>query len=292
MNFNRHEKGILLYFTSRLFDSFGVPHFFAARRGGVSRGDFSSLNLSLERKDRELMTDPAPNVRQNLATALSIIGRDETRAAMMKQIHSASVIPATVSCAECFDGVWAFSACDGVFASSDSVVDTLCVKTADCVPILLYDVNNDVACAVHAGWRGSVSGICGAAVAAMTENREAPHIIAAIGPHIGECCYEVNSVVYDAAISEGERLGITREKLEECFTRRYFADREEKFRISLSRLNTLYLEHAGVKSGDIDVCELCTCCSDDEEGSMFFSHRASGGHSGTQLSAVSIRCKE
>ncbi len=289
MNFERHEKGQLIYYTSSVFDSYGIPHFFASRRGGKSAGAFDSLNLSLERKDENMTTDDPSNVRSNLAIALSIIGKSEKSAAMMKQIHSATVLRAHTPCSDAFDGGGGFDACDGVFASSGDRVDTLCVKTADCVPILLYDVDGNTACALHAGWRGSVSGICSAAVLKMKELNEKAHIIAAIGPHIRECCYEVNSVVYDGAMSEGLRLGIGRKKLGECFVSRYFADGEDKYRISLARLNALHLESVGVSASDIDICELCTCCSTDDMGSIFFSHRASGGHSGTQISAVALR---
>ena len=96
---------------------------------------------------------------------------------MMKQIHSADVFEASLSCADAFDGKGDFQPCDGIFASGEGYVDTVGVKTADCVPVLLYDVKNNVPCAVHAGWCGSVADICGNAVRAIRKKYPDAEII-------------------------------------------------------------------------------------------------------------------
>jgi len=289
VSFEKHEKNGILYFTSSLFDGFGIPHFFAAKRGGVSENDFASLNVSTNRKNRDGKTDSIENVRQNLARGLALVGSDEKRACMIKQIHSANIEKAQVSCAECFDGRGDFQPCDGVFAHKGLAYDTLAVKTADCVPVLLYDTKNDVAFALHAGWRGTVGNICGRAVEKMKELFADAEIIAAIGPCIMECCYEVNSVVYDAAIKCGKSVNILSKEVERSFPTRYMAQGEQKYRVSLSALNRILLEKAGVKSENIDEARICTCCHTDGDGEIFFSHRASGGFSGTQMSVVRLR---
>ena len=68
----------------------------------------------------------------------------------------------------------------------------ICVSTADCVPILIYDKENDVIAAIHAGWRGTVKRIAEKAVELMKENYncDPKNMVAAIGPSIGPCCFE------------------------------------------------------------------------------------------------------
>ena len=284
MSFTRHEKGGIIYYTSPLFDKFCVPHFFCTRFGGVSVGAFESLNFSSVRKDREGRTDPPENIRENLKRVLSIVGSDESKCAMMKQVHSANVKKATLSCKDNFDCEDSLLRCDGIFADGGGI-DTVCTKTADCVPILLYDTANDIPCAVHAGWRGSVADIAGEAVREIKKNHPDARIIAAIGPHIRSCCYEVSKNVIEALLLTCRASGISEDTAQECIRDRYNKDGEEKFKIELSAVNRMFLQNAGVRSEDISDSGICTCCNADE----FFSHRAWHGFSGTQISGVRRR---
>ncbi|MBE6622629.1 MAG: laccase domain-containing protein [Ruminococcaceae bacterium] len=285
MAFTRHEKDGILYYTSPLFDEYKIPHFFCAKLGGVSDGVFSSLNFSSVRKDKCGNTDKEENIRENLKRALDIIGSDETKCALMKQTHSAEVVKAERSCFDIFGTRSDFPPCDGIFAPYGGNIDTVGVKTADCVPILLYDLKNDIPCAIHAGWRGSVGNIVGNAVRLIKKEYPDADIIAAIGPCILDCCYEVNDVVKDALFSHCDSLGIKRSAPEACFTESYIKDGENKYKINLPRINAIYLENESVTADKISFSGICTCCNSD----IFFSHRASGGYSGTQLSAVGMR---
>lgn len=276
----RHEHNRIVYYTSSLLDSYEIPHAFAGRRGGVGEVVFDSLNVSLDRKAPDGTTDSPDTVRENcerilrlpsLAFAVDTPSEPLAHCAMMKQIHSDVIDIPTVSIGKCFSEPSCFPSCDGLITESDEL-SVLGVKTADCVPILLYDVRNDVACALHAGWRGSVANIAGKAVARLFAMHADAQIVAAIGPCIGACCYEVDRTVYDAcrALSENERQIV--------FPKTYKKDGTEKFRADLVALNRIFLLHAGLPASNIDAFSLCTCCHDDE----FFSHRASHGFSGTQ----------
>ena len=288
MSFQKHTKNGIIYYTCDLFDKAKIPHFFAASRGGVSEGDFSSLNISTSRKGKNGCPDKIENVRKNLSLGLDIVGSCENKAVMMKQIHSSDVQKATTNCTSAFEGS-DFQPCDGVFATRGMDTDTLCVKTADCVPVLLYDTKNDTACAIHAGWRGTCDNICGKAVEKMKSLYPDADVIAAIGPCILDCCYEVNEIVYDKVMQTANSIGISKEKVEECFPKKYFADGEEKFRVSLPKINRMFLEKAGVAPENIEESGLCTCCHKDMHGNLFFSHRASHGFSGTQMSIIKVR---
>lgn len=300
MAYKRHEKNGMVYYTSPLFDEYEIPHFFASRRGGVSAGDFESLNISYSRKNSCGFADSPKNICENLRRGLSLIGSSPECCAMMNQIHSAVVETAMGCCgsaeADAFDGKKEFQACDGLIVHAqrgqnlkDSEIDTLCVKTADCVPVLIYDIRNDVACALHAGWRGTVGAICMNAVRLMKKMNEDAELVAAIGPCIGGCCYEVNDAVYTAAIDAAEKNDIPAAEIEKCFLSRYCACGENKYKASLSSLNRTFLHCAGIPMKNISDSKLCTCCASDEHGKIFFSHRASGGHSGTQMSVVKLR---
>lgn len=275
----RHEQNGILFYTSVLFDSFSVPHLFAGRHGGVSRGVFSSLNVSQNRADADGKTDADENIAENCRRALSLIGAKPEQCAMMKQIHSDIVLAATRSLSE--ESAEGFSACDGLIAAPNGKIDTLGVKTADCVPILLYDVKNGFAAALHAGWRGTVVGIAEKAVRKMRALGADGRIIAAIGPRIGVCCYEVGRTVYDACpmLSEEER--------KRGFPKEYMRDGVPKFRADLGELNRIFLMRAGLREEDIDLLPICTACSSKD----FFSHRASGGFSGTNLSLIRASTK-
>jgi len=88
-------------------------------------------------------------------------------------------------------------AADGVASASPGV--PVAVFTADCVPILLATSCGAAVAAVHAGWRGLAAGVVGAGVAAVRKLASGPlSLVAAIGPHIGACCYEVDAPVVDA----------------------------------------------------------------------------------------------
>lgn len=292
MNFSRHEKDGIIYYTSPLFDKYNIPHLFASRFGGVSKGDFFSLNVSSSRKDSEGKPDNIACVRKNFSRGLALLGTDEMHGTMMKQIHSSNIMRADVSAYEAFSDDVGFQECDGIYCMKNDGISAMCAKSADCVPILLYDIKNDTACAVHAGWRGAVSDVCGNAVRALKELCEDVEILAAIGPCIHDCCYEVNDTVYDKAFLCAEDFGVKAEDIQACFTRKYMLDGENKYRISLPALNALYLENAGVKKENISICDMCTCCYKENGENMFFSHRASGGHSGTQMSIVAVRKQE
>ncbi len=118
------------------------------------------------------------------AIAGQIGGRSMTIVGV-KQVHGNTVLPA--------DGRTPRIAgdADGIVSVAPRVL--LEIHVADCVPVLLADPDTGVVAAVHAGWRGTLGGIVGNAVRAMTlKGANAAHICAVIGPHIGTCCYAVS----------------------------------------------------------------------------------------------------
>src|SRR5262245_63947226 len=155
-----------------------VVHGFSTRR--AERLDFS-LGPA---------TSPNPMIQINRTRFTAAIGAAGWPIVKLKQIHSGTVVdiddtsPASVP----VEG-------DAVVTGQRGIA--LGVQTSDCVPILIADTQGRVAAAVHAGWRGTASRIAEAAVMRLVQKFAVrPNdLVAAIGPHIGVCCYEVGEDV-------------------------------------------------------------------------------------------------
>ena len=142
------------------------------------------------------------------------------------------------------------------------------VKTADCVPILLYDETAGVVAAVHAGWRGTALGIAGKTVAVMREEFGAEKIRAVIGPCICKKCFVTRSDVPKAMPPWAEEF-ITQ-----------FA--HDQYQADLPKINAALLRNAGIS--EIKMPEDCTCCKPD----VYWSHRAHGTERGLQVSLIGL----
>ena len=123
--------------------------------------------------------------RAQLAEALGV---QESSLYEVTQVHGAAVAIAggIVSSLRSVEA-------DAVIATAERM-RAAAIRTADCVPILLGDARSGIVAAVHAGWRGVEVGVIAAALDAMPHDAE---IIAAVGPHIGPCCFEVSAEVAD-----------------------------------------------------------------------------------------------
>jgi hypothetical protein len=146
----------------------------------------------------------------------------------------------------------------------------LAVLTADCVPLLMVHPSRGVGAAVHAGWRGTVAGIAAEAVRAA-ESELGTGVAGwqvAMGPSIGGCCYEVDAEI-------GERLESRWGRLPEAWSRV-----GEKGQLDLRQANRAILVTCGVEPDMIFAIGPCTACAEND----FFSHRASHGRAGRQLS--------
>ena len=280
--FIRNEKNGICFYTSSLLSEYNISHGFFTRHGGVSDGDFDSLNVSTARKDRNGNCDNQKNVYENYRLSLSVLGTSPENALGTHQVHKNVVLRANDENAG--RGINpAFSEmddCDGLFLDDNTTkIDTLCIKTADCVPVLLSSKNGKQVCAVHAGWRGTVSDIVTRAAEMFSCDKN--DIICAIGPCINVCCYEVGQEVYDAVKELFYRKGIEN-LVDNMFLEASTCSAIVKRKANLARINKELLVNYGIPEKNIDVSEICTCCNQDE----FFSHRASGGFSGTFLSAI------
>lgn len=249
-------------------DILPAVHGFSTRIGGVSReAHTSSLNLAFGRGDDDA------TVLENLGIFSDALGIDARSVISRTQIHSAKVIYAD----ENMRGEGYFSespeGCDGYITDKTGVA--LGIKTADCVPILFCDADAHIIGAVHAGWRGTASGIAAECVKAMCSlGANAKNIRAAIGPAIHSCCYEVGE---DFVASVTELAGAQ-------MAREFIRGRGGKPHADIVGMNRRILLESGIPKQGIDICEYCTCC----EPSLFYSHRFSRGIRGTMLSVITL----
>lgn len=165
----------------------------------------------------------------------------------------------------------------GCLGEGDALLDNtpdvlLAVKTADCLPVLLVDERNRAVAAVHAGWRGTVGEIAQHAVAAMQKmfSTRPADLHAAIGPGIGQCCFEVGPEVQ--AQFQAVPAGAVRAH-------------GVKFKIDLAAVNRFQLTDSGVPEEHIYVAELCTVCG----AADFHSYRRDREKAGRMFSAIGLR---
>lgn len=161
----------------------GCTAAFTTRAGGVSDAPYASLNLAVH------AGDDAAAVERNRKSAATALGLDAGRVTWCEQVHGENVAVVTAD-----DVGTTRPGADGLVTSLRET--PLAVLAADCVPVLLADAKRGVVAAVHAGRRGLVSGVVEVAVGTMLDlGADRAGIVAAVGPAIGACCYEVGDDV-------------------------------------------------------------------------------------------------
>lgn len=262
MSLIKCEKDGVVYFTA---PNIRTRHAFTTRLGGVSRGACASLNLGWHRGDSE---DAVRENYRRLAAALGV----PCRFVFSRQVHGTVIRAATEADLRAPYEPTGYDA-DGLVTDVPGL--PLFVFTADCIPILLHDPVRGAVGAVHAGWRGTAAGIAGIAVKKMAAEYgcRPENIRAAIGPGIGQCCFETDGDVPDAL---RRTLGADAE----AFIAPSGAP--GKSRVDLPGANARFLVLAGVKPENIERSGICTMCSHE----LFWSHRWTGGKRGSQGSVI------
>lgn len=242
----------------------GIVHGFFTRRGGVSKGIYASLNCGPGSDDL------SENVRANRAAAMAVFGLQGADLVTLHQAHGREVLTLNNPLA-----VNARKAADGAVTNRPGLV--LGVLTADCAPVLLADAEAGVIGAVHAGWRGALSGVIEATLQAMTGlGAQVERINAAIGPCISMASYEVDEGFALPFLDLNQRNA------------RFFAPgaRAGKLTFDLGGFVAQSLEQARV--GRIERLEADTLA----DATRFFSYRRSlrAGETdyGRQLSAIAL----
>jgi YfiH family protein len=260
-----------------------LVHGFSTRPGGVSPLESKKvLNLGF------MEWDSGENVLENRRLFQSALGAADLELNPLKQVHSdlLRVFPDATS--------------DVPKGDASATIHPrllLAIQTADCLPILLVDPKKRVVAAVHAGWRGTLARITQKAVGRMQfEYSSKPKdLLAAIGPSIGPCCYEVAAdfVTKFAAqfVDAGEYFDEPRSG-EEPNPLQWLNMKPpghqpppKNVHLDLRKANHSQLVAAGLLAKNIYVSGLCTAC----HTSLLFSHRREGPLSGRLMSVIGLR---
>ena len=256
--------------TLRISDALAHPaiaHGFSTRLGGVSPAPWDSLNLDDRRGD------DLSNVQENFRRLCAALGVDVQRMVLSRQVHRDDV--RTVTAADCGKGLWMprdYDSADALITDETDI--PLVVFSADCNVILLHDPVRRAIGAAHAGWRGTALGIAARTVRAMTDayGCDPADIRAAVGPAIGQCCFETDGDV-PAALRDALGGAVAP----------FIRWNGRKYHIDLKAVNALWLQRAGVTH--IDVCPDCTYCLSD----LYWSHRRTGLYRGEQAAVICLK---
>ena len=261
-----------------------LVHGFSTRAGGNSVLDSGERVLNLAFTDWDTREAVEAN-RQRFRAAL---GACALRLLPLKQFHSAVIRYFSSARSEPGKGDASLTSAPGLL---------LAVQTADCVPILLVDPNKRAVSAIHAGWRGTLARIAEKTVGQMRMRFgcKPSEILAAVGPSIGGCCYEVGTELVSKFTSQFADA-------EPWFDEHRTGDEPnplqwlnmmppghqpppKNVRFDLRKANRAQLLAAGLADKNIYTSDLCTACHRD----LLFSYRKEGAGSGRMASVIGIR---
>jgi hypothetical protein len=256
-------------------------HGFSTRKGGrsITCGQSSAggeLNLGFTNSD-----DPAAVVANREDFLESLAGDPCFPLVTLRQVHSSTVVRVEGPQAASNSG---FAEGDGMMTDQPGIL--LAIQTADCIPVLVADRRHRAVAGFHAGWRGTVKQIVEEGVARMrSEFGSRPEdLVAAIGPGIGACCYEVGTEVEDEFVAQFTYAAELFLKVDSARTERS-PGLGAGLHLDLVEANRHQLLGAGLAPDTIMVVQQCTSCNPDR----FFSYRAERGTTGRMLSVIGIR---
>lgn len=259
------KHGNIEYYKISEFEECGlVRHCFTTKRGGVSKGIYESMNLRLNSEDTR------ENVLRNFEIISREIGINPEKLVLSNQIHEDNIVNVTRS--DCGNGLYF----ENKFSSADALITddpeaALVTFYADCVPVYMLDPKKKVIALVHSGWKGTVKRIAQKAAERFKSDYKSytGDIIAAIGPSIHQCHFEVGDDVADIFKKEfGDDVVM------------YYGNKPH---VNLQKAVKQQLEDAGISK--IDESGICTCCQSD----LLFSHRKTGGRRGNLAAIMQLK---
>ena len=246
-----------------------INHAFSTKLGGISTGEFTSMNLAFNRGD------DINNVTENYKIFCNATGFDFNSLVASAQDHNTIVRKVTKE--NCGIGITKprdMQSVDALVTNEPNV--TLVTYYADCTPIFFVDRVKKVIALAHAGWRGTVGKICKNVIETMVNDygSSTADIICCVGPAISKCCYEIDKSCYDEFVKAGN-LDI----------KRIMTDKGNgKYMADLLETNKQILLSSGIPEKNIIISDVCTKCNNE----LLWSHRATNGHRGTMCAFMCI----
>lgn len=256
------------YITFPSFEKYdNLLHCFTTRKGGVSRGAFESMNIGLGTGDSD------EDVRRNIEIMTERLGINSGDIVETQQTHTNNVMYVTEEHKGRIFTRPAFKNVDGIYTDKRNLA--LMSYHADCTPVFFYDPVKGITGLAHAGWRGTLQNIAGEMVRAFIKDfgSSPGDIAAAIGPSLGQCCFEVDKDVADMFLAENKDF------------ENYMEVKEPKYHLNLWEINRYLLMREGIREENIEISGLCTKCHND----LFFSHRGQKGKRGLMAGILMMR---
>jgi len=267
-----------------------LVHGFSTRKGGATKHyGGRALNLGLTKEDSREAVER--NRKRFLRAAGAANGVKPWPLIVLKQVHSDLIHVIRRPARDRLVG-------DGLVTNVPGIA--LAIQTADCYPVLLVDTKNRAVGAFHAGWRGTLKRIVekGLGVMRREYGTEPADVLAAIGPGIGKCCYEIGQEVKSQFESQ---FDYARELCQELYSPDPIREKypllflnvrppghgvsATKLYLDLLEANRRQLVLAGVPEKQISLLRRCTSCNKRQ----FFSHRAEKGVTGRMMAVVGIK---
>ena len=217
-----------MFYSKKLIKFKAINHCFFSKKGGVSKGIYYSLNCGKGSKDEK------NKIEKNLELVAKKIKVNKKNLITMNQSHSNKVI------------VINNKKKDKRKKNSDAMITKvkglgLGVVTADCIPIILYDVKNEIIGCAHAGWKGALSGIIENTIKKFREINTRNKIFACVGPCIGKRSYEVDLKFYEKFLSKSKLNKIyfsDSKKNKKLFNlRKYVSDKLLNLKVEVDHIN-------------------------------------------------------
>lgn len=256
------------YISIPFWEQMGVVTAFTAKMGGVSKNEFTSLNMGLH------VGDVQEDVIENRTLIMNSLEASVDNMVCSEQVHSTKVAIINNDNMGC--GAYDYSTVlKGVDAMVTNVPGVfLTTFYADCYPLYFFEPNKRVIGLAHSGWKGTMGKIGVKTIQAMGDEYKVKKedILVFIGPGIGKCCFEIDEKL--AAEVKGEFAGLNN----------ILSANEKGFFWDLEKTNRQVLIENGIKENHIIGCNLCTSCQNND----FYSYRRDKGKTGRMAAIISL----
>lgn len=229
----------------------------STRNGGVSEGAYFSLNLGSNTGDE------AERVHENTIRLCTALGIDAGQLVSSVQVHGTAILAA--------EKPGHYQGFDAIITDKKDLF--LCIFTADCYPVLIYDPQHNASGAIHAGWKGSAGGIVMKTIEAMQArfNTIPEKCLAYIGTGISPQAYEV-----------GREVAL--EFPPDSYQHSPFRHKEEKYLLDLGMVNYRQLLASGIPPSNIERSPFCSVSNSE----LFYSYRRDHGNTGRMVSLIGV----
>ena len=216
-----------MYYSKELKKFKQINHCFFSRKNGFSKGVYKGLNCGRGSKDDK------KNIKRNLNYVAKKMSVEKNKLILMHQTHSNKVVEIKKN------NFKKRIVADAMITKMNKVA--LGVLTADCVPIIVYDLRNKIIGCIHAGWKGAFLGVIENTIKKLKKLNSNNKIFASVGPCIGKKSYEVDILFYENFVSKSRSNKIYfkyKSKTKKLFNlRKYVTDKLLKLNVKVDQVN-------------------------------------------------------